>query len=115
MVSDVAPFVDVTVKAVRERIGDAQMLEDSEEVRLALISLVTALVTHSPASAPACVADLASICEKGSLDKFPDAKRASAELVVILSDVVKVEVRIAALSIATSRSGTRSSQVFGGG
>jgi hypothetical protein len=92
LVSDVGGIVDSTVKAVRERIGDVQVLEESEEVRLALMSLATALVSRSPESAPLCVADLASICEKGSLDKFPDAKRAAAELAVILSDVVKSEV-----------------------
>lgn len=96
--------MDATVKAVRERVGDAQVQEESEEVRLALMSLASALVSRSPASAPLCVADLASICEKGSLDKFPDAKRAAAELAVILSDVVKGEVSIMNLAPFPRRS-----------
>lgn len=76
---------DQTLVGIRERIGVMPAAEDSEEVRLELLRLTKAVLLAVPSSAPEHIDHVAAILEKSCYDKFPDAKKLAAELIVWLS------------------------------
>jgi hypothetical protein len=75
---------------IRERIGAPQIAEESEEVRLELLRLTKAVLMALPSSARDHIDHVASILEKSCYDKFPEAKKLAAELIVWLSSQKEV-------------------------
>jgi len=84
LVKDPAPFIADTVAGIRERLGSIPQSEESEEVRLEVLKLLEVLLRLCPLTSREHLNEVVVILEMACLDKFPEAKRLSADMIVSL-------------------------------
>ena len=84
LVQDPAPFIADAVAGIRERLGSQPQVEESEEVRLETLKFLEVLLAVSRTTASEHINEVVAILEMACLDKFPEAKRLSADMIVSL-------------------------------
>ncbi|KAJ3296291.1 HEAT repeat-containing protein 2 [Borealophlyctis nickersoniae] len=82
---DVTPFLAYIVPVVESRLGQPELVETAEEIRLLLVSLLVELVTLSGPGFGSFVEGTAKILSRALSDPFPDVKKESCKLVMELS------------------------------
>uniref|UniRef100_A0A7S0EVG8 TOG domain-containing protein n=1 Tax=Hanusia phi TaxID=3032 RepID=A0A7S0EVG8_9CRYP len=86
LLKDAGEFVVPTFESVRERIGCFPQQEESEEVRLELLVLTNNLIKVSRDRLQVAIPEVALILEKSCTDKFPDAKKLTADTVALVCE-----------------------------
>ncbi|KAI8854501.1 armadillo-type protein [Chytridium lagenaria] len=84
-VEDIIPFLPYTIPAYSSRLGELEIVEPSEEIRLQLlISLISMVDKAGPAFAPG-VDEAVKILGRTLLDPYPEVKKESCKLAICIA------------------------------
>lgn len=87
-VTTVITMLPYVVPAIVTRIGAAHVEEDSEEVRLLLVTLISVLVVQGKKAVALYMDEFIQVLVKGVVDPFPDVKKACCECVVSIAETI---------------------------
>ena len=74
-VVDVSPFLPVLMPVLVVRLGSQEVVEPSEELRLSLVALLSALVQQCTDRIAPYVSDMVTILQRTIVDPFPEVKK----------------------------------------
>ena len=87
-VTTVIPMLPYVVSAIVTRIGAADVEEESEEVRLLLVTLLSVLVTEGKKAIALYMDEFILVLVKGVVDPCPAVKKACCDCIVILAETI---------------------------
>eukprot|EP00040_Diaphanoeca_grandis_P015851 m.81391 g.81391 ORF g.81391 m.81391 type:complete len:844 (-) comp25414_c0_seq1:127-2658(-) len=89
-VTSVEPMLPYIVPVITSRLGQSELIESSEEVRLLHMHLIHTLLDKAKESSNMYLDDYLQVFVRTTVDPFPDVKRMSCECIVRLAEATPI-------------------------